>query len=66
MDTNKRIKEWCEGHNLYYEPVLVKKLREVLKDDNKVADVLEVIDSVCRFCYDTDISKDGCWCMADD
>lgn len=43
--------------------LLVRRLREVLLDDEQVWDVLAVIDGVCQNCWNADA---GCKCTRDE
>lgn len=49
------LRKWCEehGHDPTNPPFLVRRLRDTLFDDHKVAEVLEVIDGdFCSSCMD--------------
>ena len=64
----EKIKGWNleYGYNAYRDIVLVKKLKEILADENKVAEILETLDNVCKDCWNEDISNGKhCYCTAD-
>jgi hypothetical protein len=66
MTGKTRIKNWIKentGHSEDYEPLVVQKLRVKLKNENMIADVLEIISSVCNNCWDND---HPCTCMRED
>lgn len=55
------IKEWNRnyGPNAYRDIYLVKQLRQVLLDDDQIADVLDVLDNVCPDCWNNHLP---CYC----
>ena len=56
----KTIKEWCDDCGHYQEPLLVKKLRENGFDDDQILKILDVYDTTCQHCHDSD-SDCQCW-----
>ena len=58
---HQTIKEWNRnyGPNAYKDIYLVKQLRQVLLDDDQIADVLDVLDNVCPDCWNNHLP---CYC----
>jgi hypothetical protein len=61
-----RIKNWIKENtdrSEEYEPLLVQKLKTKIKNENTIADMLEIISSVCKDCWDNEIP---CTCCRDE
>ncbi len=59
--THPRIKKWNQDHGRhpYRDDDLVERLRDVLRDDDKIVQVLDVLSSVCLACW---FDRDDCQC----
>lgn len=53
------IKRWCTDHSLTDECLLIKMLRGKMNEE-RVMEVLEILDEVCHECWDEE-SPCSCW-----
>ena len=65
-----KIQEWNEAYGFsYWEKVpyedilFIKKLKEAKFEDNQIEDILNILESTCRHCWD---NEHGCQCWNDE
>jgi len=63
-----KIQEWNEAYHCFSDfadkdILFIRKLKQAKFRDSEIEDILTIIDSVCRHCWDNEY---GCQCWNDD